>query len=211
VQVGGSPLTHCRSEIAAASLQWWLARNWPTSFRNLAGIAFAVERHMLDQFQVCDLPLLDVVLALESAPLRDVGLALDASDCRCVLVLDANGGFRGLAMRDTVLRHAGRLSDLRVGMLPLLGVVERSASELLIDAARAVSTAGVGALVCRVDEATDPQVMLRDEMLNLTDWSPLLERRAQRQGVEPRPHVTSAQSMPATPPGARKTPPTIYL
>jgi hypothetical protein len=211
VRVAGSALTHCRIEIAAASLQWRRARNPSCSFHNLAGIALAEPSAMLDQFQVCDLPLLDVVLALETTPLRDVGVALESSDCRCVLVLDAGAGFRGLAMRDTVLRHAGRLSDMRVGMLPLLGVVELAPSALLIDAARAVSTAGVGALVCRLGELSDPQVMLRDEMLNLTDWSPLQERRAQRQAFDARPNATSAQAMPATPPGARKTPPTIYL
>ncbi|MCU0696950.1 MAG: hypothetical protein MUC96_10505 [Myxococcaceae bacterium] len=166
---------------------------------------------MLDQFQVCDLPLLDVVLALESTPLRDVRVALEPSECRCVLVLEGSGGFRGLVMRDTVLRHAARLSDMRVGMLPMLGVVELAPSALLIDAARAVATAGVGALVSRVAEWTDPQVMLRDEMLNLTDWAPLLDRRARRQALEARPHATSAHAMPATPPGARKTPPTIDL
>jgi hypothetical protein len=166
---------------------------------------------MLDQFQVGDLPLLDVVLALETTPLRDVQAALESSDCRCVLVLDSGAGLRGLVMREAVLRHAPRLSDLRVGMLPMLGVVELASSALLSDAAREVSTAGVGALVCRLEALSDPQVMLRDEMLNLTDWAPLIERRAQRQAAASQPHLTSAAHMPATPPGARKSPPTIYL
>jgi len=76
---------------------------------------------MLDQFQVRDLPLLDVVIALESAPLNAVVKALEHGDCRVVLVLDAGGVPRGLVMRDAVLRHAERLSDLRVGLLPALG------------------------------------------------------------------------------------------
>lgn len=44
---------------------------------------------MLDQFQVRDLPLFDVVLALETTSLKDVVAALEPSDCRAVLVLDS--------------------------------------------------------------------------------------------------------------------------
>ncbi|MBE2249541.1 MAG: hypothetical protein IAE78_08320, partial [Myxococcus sp.] len=139
---------------------------------------------MLDQFQVRDLPLLDVVIALESAPLNAVVKALEHGDCRVVLVLDAGGVPRGLVMRDAVLRHAERLSDLRVGLLPALGVVEVSPGALLQEAAQRVSAAGVGAIVCRRDDASDLQVMLRDEMLNVTDWAPLIERRTQRLALE---------------------------
>jgi hypothetical protein len=135
---------------------------------------------MLDQFQVRDLPLFDVVLALESTPLRDVVAALEPSDCRAVLVLDAVGGLRGLVMRDTVLKHVQRLSDMRVGLLPVLGVVELKPEALLNEAARVVSAAGVGAVICRRSSVSDPQAMLRDEMLNLTDWAPLVDARSAR-------------------------------
>lgn len=137
---------------------------------------------MLDQFQVRDLPMFDVVLALETASLQAVCAALEPSTCRGVLVLEADGAPRGLVMRDSVLRHASRLSDMRVGLLPALGVVEVSSEALLEDAAKQVSTAGAGALVCRTD-SNDPQVMLRDEMLNVTDWSPLVDARAARQAA----------------------------
>lgn len=144
---------------------------------------------MLDQFQVRDLPMFDVVLALETASLKAVHAALEPSDCRGVLVLAADGTPRGLVMRDSVLRHAGRLSDMRVGLLPALTVVEVSPDAMLQDAAKAASAAGVGAIVSRCDETCDPRVMLRDEMLNVTDWSPLVDARAARQVIA-MPHRT---------------------
>lgn len=153
---------------------------------------------MLDQFQVRDLPLFDVVLALESTPLKDIVAALEPSDCRAVLVIDAIGGLRGLVMRDTVLKHAQRLSDMRVGLLPTLGVVELKPEALLNDAARVVSTAGVGALVCRRSDSEDLKAMLRDEMLNLTDWAPLMDLRTQR--------LASEAGVAMTP---RRTPPVV--
>jgi hypothetical protein len=139
---------------------------------------------MLDQFQVRDLPLLDVVLALESAPLKAVVAALEPGECRAVLVLDLGGIPRGLVMREAVFRHCERLSDLRVGLLPSLGVVEAKSEMMLQDAARAVSNAGVGAIICRLGDGSDPKVMLRDEMLNLTDWSPLIDSRSRRLAAE---------------------------
>ena len=152
---------------------------------------------MLDQFQVRDLPLLDVVIALESAPLKAVVAALEHGDCRAVLVLDAGGAPRGLVMRDAVLRHGERLSDLRVGMLPALGVVETRPEMMLHDAARAVSNAGVGAVVCRLGDGIDLKVMLRDEMLNLTDWAPLLDSRARRLAAEASIAMTPRSTPPA--------------
>lgn len=152
---------------------------------------------MLDQFQVRDLPLVDVVIALESAPLKAVVAALEHGACRAVLVLDQGGAPRGLVMRDAVLRHGERLSDLRVGLLPTLGVVETKPELMLHDAARAVSNAGVGAIVCRLGDGSDPKIMLRDEMLNLTDWAPLVDSRARRLAAE----ASLALSSPrATPP-----------
>lgn len=153
---------------------------------------------MLDQFQVRDLPLFDVVLALETTSLKDVVAALEPSDCRAVLVLDPLGGLRGLVMRDTVLKHGQRLSDMRIGMLPTLGVVELKPEAVLQDAARVVSTAGVGALVCRRAEHEDLKVMLRDEMLNMTDWAPLVDSRTQRLASE------AAAAM-----APRRTPPVV--
>lgn len=134
---------------------------------------------MLDQFQVRDLPLSDVILALETAPLKAVVSAIEA-ECVGVLVLDQDGTGRGLVMRDAVLKHSSRLEAMNVGLLPALGVVELDPTSTLLDAARAVSRAGVGAIVCRVTEARDPQVMLRDAMLNITDWQPLIEARSRR-------------------------------
>lgn len=135
---------------------------------------------MLDQFQVCDLPLFDVVLCLESTPLKHACGAIEASECRAVLVVDEAGSPRGLVMRDSVTRHASRLSDMRVGLLPALGVVALAPETSLDEAARKVSAAGVGAIACRLSQAADFGVMLRDEMLNLTDWRPLLQARARR-------------------------------
>lgn len=136
---------------------------------------------MLDQFQVRDLPLRDVVLALETTPLRAISAALESQSCIGVLVLDGEGTGRGLVMRDAIERHASRLQEMHVGLLPALGVVELDGASTVLDAARAVARAGVGAIVCRVDESRDPQVMLRDEMLNITDWQPLIDARARRQ------------------------------
>lgn len=155
---------------------------------------------MLDQFQVRDLPLFDVVLALETTTLRDVVAALEPSDCRAVLVIDPLGGLRGLVMREAVLKHAQRLSDMRIGMLPTLGVVELKPEALLHEAARVVSAAGVGALVCRRTDSEDLSVMLRDEMLNLTDWAPLVDSRTQRLASE------AAAAM-----APRRTPPAVIV
>jgi hypothetical protein len=138
---------------------------------------------MLDEFQVRDLPLFDVVIALETAPLNAVVQALEDCSSRGVLVLDPHAAPRGLVLRDSVFRLAARLSlaEMRIGMLPLMGVVELSPDALLIDAARAVAAAGAGGIVCRLAELTDPMVMLRDEMLNVTDWAPLRESRSKRE------------------------------
>jgi len=164
---------------------------------------------MLDQFQVRDLPMLDVVIALESAPLKAVVAALEHGECRAVLVLDLAGVPRGLVMRDAVLRHVSRLSDLRVGLLPALGVVETQPDDLLHDAARAVSNAGVGALVCRCGEGRDLQVMLRDEMLNLTDWSPLVAAKARREEAAARPIGFSPHGNPEAQPAPAPSPVTL--
>lgn len=155
---------------------------------------------MLDQFQVRDLPLFEVVLALETTPLKDVLAAFEAGESRAALVLDEAGNARGLVMRDTIVRHAPRVSDLRVGMLPLLGVVEMRPDAMLQEAAHAVSKAGVGAVVCRTSDHRDPRAMLRDEMLNLTDWAPLVDARSQRLAAQ------AATAMAAT-----RTPPVIVL
>lgn len=155
---------------------------------------------MLDQFQVRDLPLVDVVVALESAPLKAVVGALEHGSCRAVLVLDLNAVPRGLVMRDAVLKHADRLSDLRVGLLPAIGVIEAAPELMLKEAARLVSAAGVGAIVCRRSPTCDLQVMFRDEMLNLTDWAPLLDARTHRIAAE-----AALHSRP------RRTPPVIAL
>lgn len=153
---------------------------------------------MLDQFQVRDLPLFDVVLALESTPLKDVLAALDADRCRAALVLDADGGARGLVLRETLERHVPRVAQLRVGMLPVLGVVELEPHAKLQEAAFAVSKAGVGALICRTGQYRDPRAMLRDEMLNLTDWTPLMDARSERLAAEAA--TASALSRPTPPP-----------
>lgn len=156
---------------------------------------------MLDQFQVRDLPLFDVVLALETTPLRHVVAAFSADSCRGVLVLDTEGQPRGLVMRETLERHVARVGELRVGMLPVLGVVELEPHAMLHEAAFAVSKAGVGALVCRTSERSDPRAMLRDEMLNLTDWKPLLDARTERLAAA----AATASAM------ARPTPPSVIL
>lgn len=173
---------------------------------------------MLDQFQVRDLPLLDVVIALESAPLKAVVAALEHGECRAVLVLDLAGAPRGLVMREVVLRHVSRLSDLRVGLLPAMGIVEAKPDDLLHDAARAVSNAGVGALVCRCAEGRDLQVMLRDEMLNLTDWAPLIAAKARREAgaVQLVGFASNTEAPPAPAPspvsmGSRRAPAVIEL
>lgn len=156
---------------------------------------------MLDQFQVRDLPLFDVVLALETTPLKDVLAAFEAGACRAALVLDVEGTPRGLVMRETLERHVPRVGELRVGMLPVLGIVELEPHAMLQEAAFAVSKAGVGAIVCRTGEDRDPRAMLRDEMLNLTDWSPLMDARSERLAAE----AATASAM------ARPTPPSVIL
>ena len=75
-------------------------------------------------------------------------------------------------------------------------VVELDGDSTLLDAARAVSRAGVGAIVCRIDESRDPQVMLRDEMLNITDWQPLIDARSRRQGQADAPLRASPPAAP---------------
>jgi hypothetical protein len=176
---------------------------------------------MLDRFQVRDLPLLDVVIALESAALKAVVAALEHGECRAVLVLDLAGLPRGLVMREAVLRHASRLSDLRVGLLPAMGIVEVKPNDMLHEAAQAVSNAGAGALFCRCGEGSDLQVMLRDEMLNLTDWSPLVAAKAEREAASARhallasPNIVESPPAPPAPSPAtmatRRVPPVIEV
>lgn len=136
---------------------------------------------MLDQFQVRDLPLREVLLALESTALQHLVPILQANEVQTVLVLDPAGLPRGVVTRESVLRHTPRLPDMHVGLLPALGVVEVNAETSLSEAAAAVARAGVGAIVCRIDPQLDPVVMLRDEMLNITDWEPLIESKTRRE------------------------------
>ncbi len=136
---------------------------------------------MLDQFQVRDLPLREVLLALESTALQHLVPMLQTKEVETVLILDEVGTPRGVVTREAVLRHTTRLAEMRVGLLPALGVVEVSAETSLSEAAVVVARAGVGAIVCRTEPTSDPKVMLRDEMLNITDWEPLIESKTRRE------------------------------
>ncbi len=136
---------------------------------------------MLDQFQVADLPMSEALLALETASLRHVSSALAESECRAVLLLEpGTGRLRGVVMRDVVERLGARLAEMHVGMLPVMGVVELPPTALLVEAARLVAVAGVGAVVCRKEASLDPQLVLRGDLLALDDWAPLVEARARR-------------------------------
>lgn len=152
---------------------------------------------MLDQFQVRDLPLREVLLALESTALQHLVPVLQTNEVETVLILDAGGTPRGVVTREAVLRHTSRLAEMRVGLLPALGVVEVSAETSLSEAAAAVARAGVGAIVCRTEPLTDPKVMLRDEMLNITDWEPLIESKTRREsGIKFAPSMSPAKTPP---------------
>ncbi|MCA2979997.1 MAG: hypothetical protein INH41_07275 [Myxococcaceae bacterium] len=119
-----------------------------------------------------DLPLLDVVVSLETTTLADVCAAFGETDCRWVLVLDVEGAARGVVARAVVERHVARLSDLRVGMLPLQGVVEVSAAATVREAVLAIAAPGVEVLVCRHPGPTDPQLVSRDAVMGQPEWAP---------------------------------------
>lgn len=105
------------------------------------------------------------VVVAESAPLRVVSDMVAAGHFEAVLVLSRDEVVRGLLTLDAIHRLVQRLPEIPVGMLPLRAVVPVPTSATVHDAARALGTPDVAAVIVEKPHLQGWTVVMRERVL----------------------------------------------
>ena len=128
---------------------------------------------MLTLFEVQDLPLRRAVRIGEHTPVAEA--ARLASEVPAVLVEDATGRVCGVVETRSIRLAAQERPERELGELSRSGVVAVAPTTCLVDAVRAVSGLGVGALL-----VTEGWLITREELLDFDAWGTLVEARESR-------------------------------
>jgi predicted transcriptional regulator len=132
---------------------------------------------MLDQFEVRDLPETATAAVSETTSLREVAELVRRDELEVVMVT-SGPALRGLVQAHQVLRLVGRMPDAPVGLLPSERLVQVKPCMTLVDAMRAVNSVDVGGLA--VEQAHGWSVVTRTQLVSLTTWKPLVDKREKR-------------------------------
>ena len=132
---------------------------------------------MLSMFEVSDLPRSQAVRVPETMALCDVErLASEQPGC-VVVVMEGFGRTLGIVEIGTIRDMARYAPEAPVGMHATMTVVEVPPTMCLVDAVRAVSEPGVGALLVQDGEAS---IIAREALLAFDSWPTLLTARMAR-------------------------------
>jgi predicted transcriptional regulator len=132
---------------------------------------------MLDQFEVRDLPETATAAVSETTSLHEVADLVRRDELEVVMVT-AGPVVRGLVHAHHVLRMVGRMPDAPLGLLPSERLVQVKPCMTLVDAMRAVNSVDVAGLA--VEQQGGWSVVTRAQLVSLTTWKPLIEKRQKR-------------------------------